>query len=113
MSIRLHSIRCSIACLLTLGMASATYASGTTGQRPIGPGVEFGPQARPGGDSYERGRRVYLQRIACDACPLPGGAADAEAASALVARVEGGDFDLRRRDARAVVIFLERRWRLR
>jgi len=113
MSIRLDSIRCCMALLLALGLASATHASGTTSHRPIGPGAEFGLQTPPGGDSYERGRRVYLQRIACDACPLPGGAADAEAASALVARVENGDFDLRRRDARAVVVFLERRWRLR
>jgi hypothetical protein len=46
-------------------------------------------------------------------CPLPGGAVDAEAASALVARVEDGDFDQRRRDARAVVVLFDRRWRLR
>lgn len=113
MSIRLRSIQCSAACLLALGLASAAAASGTTSHRPIGPGVGYGVQTPPWGDSYERGRRVYLQHIACDACPLPGGAADADAASALVARVENGDFDLRRRDARAVVIFLERRWRLR
>ncbi|MFN7550436.1 MAG: hypothetical protein ACK59M_05840 [Pseudomonadota bacterium] len=63
-------------------------------------------------DPYALGKRVYLQRIACSACPAAGGVGSADAARSLLDRIARDEFALKPREQRAVVAYLKRRWRL-
>ncbi len=84
----------------------------------VGLGAAFGTSASgtlsPGGsvDPTEQGRRVYLKKIACTDCPVPGGVSDKSAAMTLVERLNANEFSLSRRERNAVVSYLNRRWRL-
>jgi hypothetical protein len=96
--------------LLILPLIAATFAgpmlaSGTVSQPSI-------PRASQAQDSHERGRAEYTRKIACDQCPVPGGAADAAAAKQLVMRIDGGEFDLSRGERRRIKAFLNHRFSL-
>ncbi len=85
--------------VLGLSLATSAIASGT-----LSPGG--------GSDPVAQGRKVYLQKIACSSCPVPGGVSDKAAAMSLVERVQADEFSLSRRERGAVVSYLNRRWRL-
>jgi len=64
-------------------------------------------------DTYQEGQAIYLERIACGDCPLPGGVSNVDAARELVARLKAGEFELRRGERNHVRRYVERRWQLR
>ncbi|MGQ0800166.1 MAG: hypothetical protein ACT4NL_08660 [Pseudomarimonas sp.] len=64
-------------------------------------------------DSYQEGQAIYLERIACGDCPLPGGVSNVDAARVLVARLKAGEFELRRSERNHLRRYVERRWQLR
>ncbi len=93
-----HWILCGVF-FVGVGLALDAGASGT-----LSPGG--------GSDPSEQGRRIYLKKIACADCPIPGGVTDKEAAIALVERIEDQEFSLSDRERKSIVRYLNRRWRL-
>lgn len=91
--------------LLVATFAGPVLASGSVSQPSI-------PRASPAQDSHERGRAEYTRKLACNDCPLPGGATDAAAAKQLVMRIDGGEFDLSRGERRRIKAFLTHRFAL-
>lgn len=85
--------------------AGPLLASGTVSQ----PSIPRAPQSH---DSHERGRAEYTRKLACNDCPVPGGATDAAAAKQLVMRIDGGEFDLSRGERRRIKAFLNHRFAL-
>ncbi|MFN8767253.1 MAG: hypothetical protein ACK5XH_03330 [Lysobacteraceae bacterium] len=91
---------------LTLAtFAGPVVASGSISQPSI-------PRVSPAQDSHERGRAEYTRKLACNDCPVPGGATDAAAAKQLVMRIDGGEFDLSRSERRRIKAFLNQRFAL-
>ena len=64
-------------------------------------------------NSYAMGKQIYLKRIACDDCKVPGGVASAEAATALLARVNSDEFGFTEAEQMHTQKYLVRRFKLK
>ena len=64
----------------------------------------------PSSDNFQRGKTLYMERVACSSCPAASGASNADEAKALIARLDGDEFKLSSREQRAVRSYLNRRY---
>lgn len=112
MSIRPLPALTTLLLLSATSVASNAFASGSI---PPSNNRDYADQFQRNqvNDAYQQGQVLYLERIACGRCPLPGGVANADAARDLIARLKDGEFDLRRSERNDIRRFVERRWDLR
>ncbi len=70
--------------------------------------------ARSGGssDSYERGKQLYMQKVACAECKAPSGAENMGDAKSLISRIDAKEFDLSFSERRRVKAYLRNRFEL-
>lgn len=91
----------ALGALMLLG-ASQTFASGSIGASA--------PRAQ-GGKSYTMGKQVYLKKIACDNCKVPGGVANTNDAKALAGRLDSEEFSLTAQERMDAKKYLMRRFK--
>jgi hypothetical protein len=96
------------ALLLLSASAVSAFASGTISQPQRMPKNASAPVDS---DAYARGKQVYMDKIACDTCPVAGGVQDKAGAMALVARIDAGEFDLKKSEKRRVKAYLNNRFK--
>lgn len=101
---KFHLVAISLAATLLIG---SVHASGSVSQPNV-------PQRRSGGgeDSTMRGKDAYMNKLACDSCPVPGGVSTAPDASALIARIDKGEFSLKRSEKKHIKAYLRSRFEL-
>jgi hypothetical protein len=88
--------------------ASSVFASGSISQPQR---IPTSPSATVDSDAYARGKQAYMDKIACDACPVSGGVQDRAGAMALVARIDADEFALSRAEKRRVKAYLKNRFK--
>lgn len=64
----------------------------------------------PAADNFSRGKALYMKRVACSSCPAANGASNTDEARALIARLDGDEFELSAREKRVVKSYLNRRF---
>jgi hypothetical protein len=95
--------------LLSLSaFAGTALASGTVSQPQRMPSK---PSTGTSSDAYARGKQIYMDKIACDACPVAGGVQDKAGAMALVTRIDADEFALSKGDKRRVKAYLNNRFK--
>ena len=62
-----------------------------------------------GQNALKLGQKVYAKKIACADCPYPDGL-DASNLAEAVSRIESGAIELRGKERKAVLMFIERRF---
>lgn len=88
--------------------ASSVFASGSISQPQRMPN---NPSATGDSDAYARGKQVYMDKIACDTCPVSGGVQDKAGAMALTARIDANEFALNRAEKKRVKAYLNNRFK--
>jgi hypothetical protein len=86
-----------------LSAATGLHASGSIGGSA--------PRAQ-GGKAYTMGKSVYIKKIACSQCKVPGGVSNASDAQVLVKRIEANEFSLTSQEQLDVGKYLARRFKL-
>jgi hypothetical protein len=90
--------------------SSSVFASGSISQ----PSPPSQPRATTNTqDSLARGKDAYMSKIACDSCPVAGGVQDAQGATALITRIDAGEFNLKRSDKKNVKAYLRNRFNVK
>lgn len=82
---------------LAISAGSPAFASGSMGG---------GAQS-----SAQYGQSVYMRKVACKSCAFPGGVGNGDQAAMALAKIESGEIALSMREKRAVVDFINRRFR--
>lgn len=91
----------ALGALVLLG-TSQSFASGSIGASA--------PRAQ-GGKSYTMGKQVYLKKIACTECKVPGGVANTNDAKALAGRLDSEEFSLTAQERMDAKKYLMRRFK--
>jgi hypothetical protein len=92
-----------------LTFAGAVAASGSVSQPQPAPRT----QQATSEDTYARGKKIYMEKLACETCPVAGGVQDKSAAMSLVGRIDAGEFGLQTKEKRRVKAYLKNRFGLR
>jgi hypothetical protein len=100
--------RLSLAVCL-LAFAGAAAASGSVSQPQTVPRT----QQATGEDAYARGKKIYMEKLACETCPVAGGVQDKNAAMSLVGRIDAGEFGLQSKQKKQVKAYLKNRFGLK
>jgi hypothetical protein len=83
-------------------ITTQTFASGSIGSSA--------PRAQ-GGKSYTMGKQVYMKKIACAQCKVPGGVTNASDAKALATRLDSEEFTLTEQERMDTKKYLMRRFK--
>ena len=75
------------------------------------PAIASGSMGSGAQSAAQHGQSVYMRKIACKSCAFPGGISNADQAAMALAKIESGEIALSMRDKRAVVDFINRRFR--
>lgn len=102
----------STAALALLLVAGVAQASGTVSRPSPTPTLPTTSQASSG-DSYARGKDIYMKRIACDGCAVAGGVQSKNDAMSLISRIDAGEFQLKRGEKRHVKAYLKNRFEIK
>jgi hypothetical protein len=79
-----------------LALASPVLASGSMGG---------------GSQSGQLGQKVYLQKVACSACPFAGGLKTRDQVKMALAKIESGEIKMTGSEKKAVTAFINRRFK--
>jgi hypothetical protein len=61
---------------------------------------------------YASGKKIYLTKISCDTCAMPGGVTDMAGAKALLNKLDGDFAGLSDKEKTRVMAYLKRRFKL-
>jgi hypothetical protein len=78
------------------------HASGTIG----------GSAPRGEKREYASGKKIYMTKIACESCAMPGGVTDMTGAKELLGKLEGDFAGLSEKEKSRVMAYLKRRFKL-
>jgi hypothetical protein len=100
-------LRLAVLTFAAVLLAGSVHASGSVSQPNV-------PQRKSNGgaDSLTRGKDAYMNKLACEACPVAGGVETAPEAQALIGRIDKGEFKLKRAEKKHIKAYLRSRFEI-
>jgi hypothetical protein len=92
--------------LCLLAFAGTAAASGSVSQPQPLPRT----QQATSEDAYARGKKIYMEKLACETCPVAGGVQDKEGAMSLAGRIDANEFALKNGEKKRVKAYLNNRF---